>query len=426
MKKSIMIGCDLHDATMVLRVAEGAGESIRKVFPTCERTELIQWLREFAAQREAERIIFAYEASAQGFGLCDALREAGIECHVLAPTHLPHSSHSRKNKNDDKDAMMLLEEVRAHVLAGRPLPTVWIPDLGTRDDREVIRLRLEAAAQRTRIKNQIRNVLKRWQMALPTFFTKTGDWSKRTLRWLEDLAAGRTEGLREGAQEALSSLIALYRTLTEQIRQLDRGVLRLSKSPRYAQAFRKLQLLHGVGTLTAMTFLTELGDLGRFANRRQLAAYLGLAPASFESGKRDDRKGHITRQGPSRVRHVLCQAVWASLRHSQEWRQIYDRIKGESKSRSKVAIVAVMRKLAVTMWQVARSEKWDEVLKERDKVLDEQRLGNVRRTKTSARAQQTGPVPSSPLSPRPGKVKAEARARRTGLTRTRMPKAVTA
>jgi transposase len=47
-----------------------------------------------------------------------------------------------------------------------------------------------------------------------------------------------------------------------------------------------------------MVFLTEIGDLNRFANRRQLAAYLGLAPAAFESGDRDDRKGRITRQGP--------------------------------------------------------------------------------------------------------------------------------
>ena len=426
MSKIIMIGCDLHDATTVLRVAEGQGDSIRKVFATSERTEMVRWLKEFANERGAARIVFAYEASGQGFGLCDALREEGIECHVLAPTHLPHSSHTRKNKNDDKDATLLLEEVRAHVLAGRALPTVWIPDLGTRDDREVIRLRLEAAAQRTRIKNQIRNILKRWQQAMPTFFSKTGDWSKRSVRWLEDIGAGHVEGLREGTREALSSLVALYRSLTEQIRQLDRGVLRLSKTPRYAQAFRKLQLLQGVGTLTAMTFLTELGDLDRFANRRQLAAYLGLAPASFESGKRDDRKGHITRQGPARVRHVLCQAAWASLRHSKDWRQTYDRIKGGSKSRGKVAIVAVMRKLAVMMWQVARSPEWDRLLGEWDKVPDEQPLGNESRTQTSAQAQQTGAVPSVSPSPRPGRVKAEARARRTGLTRIVIPKTVVA
>src|SRR5690606_3136486 len=115
-----------------------------------------------------------------------------------------------------------------------------------------------------------------------------------------------------------------------------------------------------------MVFLTELGDLERFPNRRQLAAYLGLAPAAFESGERDDRKGRITRQGPSRVRHVLCQAAWAAMRCSAAWRAKYDRIKGGKKGRSKVAIVALMRQLAVTMWHAARSPEWDELLDEMD------------------------------------------------------------
>lgn len=416
MHKVIMIGCDLHDATTVLRLADGPGESTRLTFATSERSEMIARLKQLAQQRGAERIVFAYEASGQGFGLCDDLREAGIECHVLSPTHLPHSAHSRKNKTDDKDALMLLEEVRAFVLAGRKLPSVWVPDLTTRDDREAVRQRLEFAAQRTRIKNQIRNLAKRWQLAFPKFFSKSGDWSKKSLRWLEDVAAGEVEGLRPGARHTLQSLVVVYRSLGEQIKQLDKAVVALSKLDRYKQAFRKLTLLPGVGNLTAMTFLTELGDLDRFANRRQLAAYLGLAPSSFESGQRNDRKGHITRQGPGRVRHVLCQASWAALRCSAGWRETYDRIKRGSKSRSKVAIVAVMRQLAVQMWHVARSQEWDELLDERDRL--QKVKDKTPRPSTSARAQQKGAVPSASPATRPGGVKAEATARRKGLKRT--------
>jgi transposase len=142
MCKVIMIGCDLHDMTTVLKLADGPGASVRKGFLTSRREEMIVWIKEFAAQRGAERIVFAYEASGQGFGLYDDLTDAGIECHVLAPTHLPHNVHSRKNKTDDKDAEMLLDEVRAYVLAGRSLPSVWVPDHQTRDDRESVRLRL--------------------------------------------------------------------------------------------------------------------------------------------------------------------------------------------------------------------------------------------------------------------------------------------
>ncbi len=112
MCKVIMIGCDLHDATMVLKVADGPGATVRKGFATSNRPGMIEWVKDFASQHGATRIVFAYEASGQGFGLYDDLTEAGIECHVLAPTHLPHTTHSRKNKTDDKDALMILDEVR--------------------------------------------------------------------------------------------------------------------------------------------------------------------------------------------------------------------------------------------------------------------------------------------------------------------------
>lgn len=366
MCEAIMIGCDLHDASTVLKVADGPGLSVRKGFLTSNRVGMIEWIRGFAAERGATRVVFAYEASGQGFGLYDDLTDAGIECYVLAPTHLPHSSHSRKRKTDDNDAEMILDEVRAFVLAGRPLPSVWVPDHQTRDDRETVRLRLELAAQRTRLKNQIRNLCKRSRQALPGEFTASGEWSKRSLQWLRDVAAGTEGELREGARAALTSLIELYVGLTVELKTLDRAIVGLSRTERYATMFRKLTLLSGVGTLTAMVFLTELGDLARFANRRQLSAYLGLAPSSFESGARDDRKGHITKQGPARVRHVLCQAAWAALRVSPEWRARYERIQRGSKSRGKVAIVAIMRQLGVTMWQVARSAEVEALLAKAD------------------------------------------------------------
>lgn len=391
MCKVIMIGCDLHDSTTVLMVADGPGTPVRKGFVTSNRTGMIEWIKDFAARRGATRIVFAYEASGQGFGLSDDLTDAGIECHVLAPTHLPHSTHSRKNKTDDKDALMILDEVRAHVLAGRALPDVWVPDHQTRDDREPVRLRLEVAAQRTRIKNQIRNLMKRCVLTLPDEFTKSGDWSKRSVGWLREVAAGTSGGLREGIRTALSSLVELHEALSLQIKTLDRAITRLSRTERYAGPFRRLKLLPGVGTLTAMVFLTELGDLARFANRRQLAAYLGLAPSAFESGKNDDRKGHITKQGPARVRHVLCQAAWAALRVSPEWRAKYDRIRRGTKSRSRIAIVAIMRQLGVMMWQTARSPELTALLDEADARQKDVRK---RETKTSARARQKGGRPS--------------------------------
>jgi transposase len=403
MSKVIMIGCDLHDVRMVLRVAEGTNPSLRKAFLTARRSELIDWIRSYTAEHKATRVVLAYEASGQGFGLYDDLTEAGIECHVLAPTHLPHTANRRKNKTDDKDAEMLLDEVRAHVLAGRKLPDVWVPNQETRDDRELVRHRLELARQRSRTKNQIRSLAKRWKLVFPEGFTASGSWSRKSLQWLRDVAAGTTGFLGEGSRVTLASLIDLYQSLSGQLKTSDQAIERLSRSPRYARMFRKLKLIKGVGTLCAMVFLTEMGDLERFGNRRQLAAYLGLAPSAFESGERDDRKGHITRQGPSRVRHVLCQSAWTALRYSPEWRVKYDQIRRGSPKRSKVAIVAIMRQLGVAMWQTARSPDLDTLLEETD------------RPRASAQARQKGAAPPAPPPPQPGLSEVEATATRKGL-----------
>ena len=378
MSKVSMTGCDLHDATMRLKTAVDREKAVTKSFATKDVAAMISWIQEFAARHGATRIVFAYEASGQGFGLYDALTDAGIECYVLAPTHLPHTAHGRKNKTDDKDALMILDEVRAHVLAGRKLPAVWVPDPQTRDDREVVRMRLQIGAERTRIKNQIRNLAKRWNLPLPAWFTKSGNWSKRSLAWLKSVVAGEVGILGSWTRKSLASLTDLYQELSRQQGALDQAVAKLAGTPRYARAFAKLPLLPGVGTLTAMTFLTELGDLARFANRRQLAAYLGLAPAAYESGPRDDRKGHITRQGPSRVRHLLCQAAWAAQRVCSTWKAKYEQIKRGSAKRSKIAVVAVMRLLAIRMWHTARSQELNPM----------ERAGPP---ETSARARQKGP-----------------------------------
>ena len=92
MNKTTMIGCDLHDRTMMLKVAVDQGEPVKRSFATAEPEKMIAWLQEFSGQRGATRIVFAYEASGRGFGLYDELSDAGIECYVLAPTHLPHTA----------------------------------------------------------------------------------------------------------------------------------------------------------------------------------------------------------------------------------------------------------------------------------------------------------------------------------------------
>ena len=135
--------------------------------------------------------------------------------------------------------------------------------------------------------------------------------------------------------------------------ELDTAIKKLSQTERYKSACGELRKLPGVGLLVSMTFLTEMGDLTRFHNRREIAAYLGLCPASYESGETNDRKGRITRQGPSRLRKLLCQAAWVSVIRCEQAAACYHRIRQNKKHRTKKALVALMRKLGIKMWHIA-------------------------------------------------------------------------
>jgi hypothetical protein len=216
----------LHDRWTLLKVAVGTEAPMKRSFETSDTFGMIQWLKDFADRKDAARIVFAYEASGQGFGLYDQLSDAGIECHVVAPTHLPHTTHRRKNKTDEKDAEMILDEVRAHVLAGRKLPTVWVPNPQTRDDREAVRLRLALGEQRTQIKNQIRSLAKRTRLKLPEWFSKSGNWSRRSVQWLRDVANRRARGFAAGNTCSFGQSAGLIRCVyrpVEDIGQDDRS-----------------------------------------------------------------------------------------------------------------------------------------------------------------------------------------------------------
>lgn len=139
-----------------------------------------------------------------------------------------------------------------------------------------------------------------------------------------------------------------------EIKELDEAIKVLAATDRYRAAAEALvaQLI-GVGELTAMVFLIELGDMRRFRNRKKIGAFLGVVPSSNESGDSNDRKGHITRQGPARVRKVLCQAAWARIAFDKEEHKVHARIVEKNPKKKKIATVACMRRLGIRMWRMA-------------------------------------------------------------------------
>ena len=96
-----------------------------------------------------------------------------------------------------------------------------------------------------------------------------------------------------------------------------------------------------------------MGDLSRFKNRRRVGAFLGYVPRSNESGDpENERKGRITRGGPSRLRWILDQAAWVRIRWDRKENQFYWRIVDRNPRHKKKAAVACARRLGILMWHI--------------------------------------------------------------------------
>jgi len=352
MDKAIIVGRDLHDATLLIKIGVNRNDPMQRTYEnnSSGRLAMCRFVEKLAKAEGGAKIYFAYEAGSQGFGLYDELDARGWQVSVLAPTRIERSPKQRKQKMDPRDAERLLEILRGHVLAGNKLPTVWVPDPQTRDDRELVRARLDVAKKARVLKVQMGSLLKRASVRKPE--EAGNNWTRKHKAWLRGLTQAGSP-LSTGARYTLASLLRQLEALQDELASLDKSIAQLAQEPRYAAQVAALTSELGVAVLSAMVFLTEMGDLSRFQNRRQVGAYLGLTPACFESGEASkERKGHITHQGPARVRMILCQCVWARLGCDAATIKAHARISDGKKQRRKIATVALMRQLGIRLWRL--------------------------------------------------------------------------
>jgi transposase len=352
MVNHIFIGIDLGDKNSVARIAVNLAKTERFGFVNDRRgrARLFEEVKQRGAKLVDAEIVMAYEASACGFILCDEAEEQGIRCWVLAPTKIEKSIEQRKHKNDERDAEDLVEKLRGHILAGNRLPAIWIPDRQMRDDRELVRARFELVEKQTRLKAQIQMLVKRYGQEKPAGCG--AGWSVRYRRWLQALA--ESEMLKAGARRALGSLLRQLSFIEAEIDGIEKSVLELAAEPRHKPMVSALTAEYGVGVLTAISYRTEIGYAGRFHRGRHVGKFVGLTPTSHESGQQQDRKGHISRQGPPRLRKMLCQASWIHIRGDANAKRFYQQIVSRNPKKKKIAIVAVMRRLAVRLWHRMR------------------------------------------------------------------------
>lgn len=251
-----------------------------------------------------------------------------------------------KSKTDRKDAYKL-----AYLSSIGQLPKVHVPVPQVRQKRALIGYYRKLVERRTAIKCQIHAILQR--QGLP-FVGGKGYWSQQKMAQLRQWACPLTEveDLELWRGQLDLELKALDQ-IEEQVLVVERKLNALGKQDKKVQL---LQTIPGVGPRLSEALVAVIDDPHRFKSAKQVSSYLGMVPRLYESGQLS-RNGHITHAGNSMLRSLLVEVSWLGLRWNSHLAAIYKRVRGDSKSRSKVAIVAVARHLLVIAWAMLRDNR---------------------------------------------------------------------
>lgn len=292
----IFVGLDVHKETIALAARHEDKLVTERVFATKNLAKLQKCL---VALSKKGQIRCCYEASGAGYHLARLIRSWGFECDVIASSLMPTLPGDRR-KTDRLDAQRLCTFYQ-----GGLLTAVHIPTKAQEAARGFVRCRQVMRKDVTRVKHQLSKFL---QMKGLVYRDGT-NWTGKHFAWLNRLTFD-CEWDTETFQHYLSTLTFRLRRLEE----MDEKIERLARQDDYAENFKILRAYRGVGTLTAMVLLTELGDIRRFSSPSKLMSYVGLTPSHHLSGESRVLRGSISKAGSAWCRHVLVQAAWNCMR----------------------------------------------------------------------------------------------------------------
>jgi transposase len=241
-----------------------------------------------------------YEAGFCGFNYQRDLSTEGINCIIVHPADVPTTDKDKQRKSDTVDCRKLSKTLSEKGLAG-----IFIPSIEQQDDRGIIRVYQQMVKDQTRFKNRIKGWLSFQGIAITT--EADAYWSNNFIKWLKELP------LTASARIHLDILLQGYLQAREMVLTATRQVRALSRQARYQSQIKLIRSIPGIGEITALLLITEIGDIKRFKQFDQLCDYLGLVPKVHSTGDKETILG-LTHRGHHQLREKLIEASWVAVR----------------------------------------------------------------------------------------------------------------
>jgi transposase len=331
----LFAGIDLHKKYCFMTLMDQSGVVLKEAKVPNEEALLLSFFEGFDS-----KIYAAVEATANWYWLIDLLNANGIQTSLANPLKVRVIAESRI-KTDKIDARVL-----ANLLRMNYLPVSYIADKQTRDHREYLRNRIFMVRIQTAIKNRVHKFLDKQNIQ----HTHSDLFAPKGINFLRQLE------LPQKTQESLDSLLGLQQTINKELLEIKKSITLSTQQNHLAKL---LMSIPGVGQLSALMILHEIGDFKRFNSPKKLASYAGLATSTYSSGGKTYH-GHITKQGNKILRWVLVQAAASVIRHKKDRRlmRFYERIR--YKKNAQIAMVALAKEiLTIAYFLVKKDEEYN-------------------------------------------------------------------
>ena len=339
------IGLDVHKHYLI---ALGVDDELQVVLPArrVELAHLEAWMKK-TLTRQDEVVL---EMTTNTWQLYDELSEYAGSVTVVHPPHV--ALITRSQVMNDKIAASIL----ARLLAKGLLVGIWVPPQAVRELRGLVAQRQKMMRLATQAKNRLHAVIQRHHLKPPA----GNPFAKTKNGWWQALPLGKLEKMN------LQSDLETLQFAEQQEARLQKEMTGIAAEN---EEIGRLLHIAGFGVITAVTVYAAIGDIRRFVEAKKLVGYAGLGARVHDSGL-TTRTGKITKAGRRDLRVVLVEAAHVAANSHPHWKAELARLQprlGYNK-----AIVAIARKLLITVWHVlARkvADRFAEAKKVSEKML---------------------------------------------------------
>jgi len=281
-----------------------------------------------------------YECGCFGYWSHRLFESYGWQSIVVNPGDIPRRNKDKYEKTDTLDARKLSEYLKAGLLR-----SVTIPDIKREQLRSLFRRRVQLVKDIRSSKSRLKSQLMYYGYKIPLEYDNAS-WTKDFRQWVKDLIWEHGTG-----KEMMESNIKQVEYLHYEINEVSKQLRKYSRM-NYKQEYDLLQTVPGVGPLTAICFISEVGSIRRFKNFKQLSCLVGLMPTTYQSSETCKTQG-LTPRALRIMRSYLVEASWQAVRLDPVMRESYMSYEGKKPNDR---IVKIARKLLSRIYGVLRTE----------------------------------------------------------------------